>query len=701
MDSQEQDPAAGPSGEVEDAQKVVRLPRRRDGASQPAEPELHETVRGSKPGSRFLRLARRPKLRRVGAGEFEATEEVLRAATPLGRVWSDIRHTLIGEPLATAALPHQRLSKLKGLAIFSSDNLSSSAYATEEILLILILAGTSALTNAVPIALAIAILATIVVTSYVQLVRAYPGGGGAYRVTRENIGVAASLLGGSALIVDYILTVAVSTAAGVAAITSAFPELHDLKIELAIGSVALLTLGNLRGIRESGTLFAIPPYLFILSFGGMIVVGLVRLALGHDLTAAAPANVVEEGTQVVTIFLVLRAFSSGCAALTGIEAIADGTPSFKPPEARNASITLVWMAGILASFFIGTTVLATQLDVVPSETETVVSQIASAVLGSGFFYYAVQATTAMILLLAANTAFAGLPILASVMARDEVMPKQFSFRGERLAFSYGIIVLGVASAAVLLIFSASTHSIIPLYAFGVFTAFTLSQLGMVVHWRRSRASRWRLYLGINGLGALVTGVVALIVGATKFMDGAWLSMATMLAMVLVLWIIQRHYADAAAQLGRGLGDREDVAEHFYAASAGRPQTVIVPIEGIDRAVLRTIAYARTLSPNAVAIHVTDEREQAEPLREQWEASIPDVRLVILESPYRSLVEPIIAYIDLLDRAQPNHMVTVVLPEFVPKHFWERFLHNQLAVRLKKVLVNRPNTVLVDVPYHLR
>ena len=690
-----------PGGQAQDERAVVRLPRRRDGASMTPEPDLHETVRGSKPGSRFLRLPRRPKLRRVGAGEFAATEEVLRAATALGRFWTGVRHALIGEPLATAALPHQRLSKLKALAIFSSDNLSSSAYATEEILLVLILAGTAALTDAIPIAVAIAVLAAVVATSYSQLVRAYPGGGGAYVVTKVNLGRPASLLTGSALFVDYILTVAVSTAAGVAAITSALPELHALRVEIAIGFVALLTLGNLRGIRESGSIFAIPPYLFILAFGGMILFGVVRLLLGADLRAEAPADPIGEGTQAVTLFLVLRAFASGSAALTGIEAIADGVPSFKPPEARNAVTTLAWMAAILASFFIGTTFLATELDVVPSETKTVVAQIASTVFGDSVFFYAVQVATAMILVLAANTAFAGLPTLASVMARDEVIPKQFAFRGERLAFSNGILVLGAASAAVLFLFDAETHKIIPLYAFGVFMAFTLSQAGMVIHWRRAGGAGSRLSLAINGVGAAVTGIVALIVGGTKFLDGAWLSMAIMGALVLVLWRIQRHYADAAGQLGRGLTDTEDVAEHFYAASAGRPQTVIVPIESIDRAVLLTIAYARTLSPNAVAIHVTDEREQAEPLREQWEASIPDMRLIIVESPYRSLVEPIVAYIEQLDRAQPNHMVTVVLAEFVPKHFWERMLHNQLSLRLKKALANRPNTVLVDVPYHLR
>jgi amino acid transporter len=680
----------------------VRLQRQRDGPAQA--PELHETVQGSKPGSRFLRLTRRgaQKLRRVGESEFEVTELGTRPATVLGRLLADVRHFFLGRPLATAALSHERLSKLKGLAIFSSDNLSSSAYATEEILLVLMLVGTSALTNAIPIALAIAALAAIVASSYTQLVKAYPNGGGAYAVTKENLGVSASLLTGSTLFVDYILTVAVSTAAGVAAITSAIPELLDLRIELAAGFVALLTLGNLRGIRESGSIFALPPYFFILTFGGMLAVGLVRLALGHDLQAPAPADAVEGGAHALTVFLLLRAFSSGCAALTGIEAIADGVPSFKPPEAKNASTTLIWMAIILSSFFVGTTVLASQLDIVPSHSTTVVAQIAQTVFGdASIFFYMVQVGTALILILAANTAFAGLPTLASVMARDGVMPKQFSFRGDRLAFSNGIILLGLASIAVLIVFSADTHEIIPLYAFGVFMAFTLSQLGMVLYWRRTQDPGWRRSLLLNAVGAIATGVVTVIVGGTKFVDGAWLSMSAMGVLFLVLWLIRYHYVDANAQLERGLTGAGPVADFFYGVSAGRPQTVIVPVERIDRAVLRTIAYARTLSSNATAIHVTDEREEAEELRRLWDESVPDVPLIVVESPYRSLVEPLLAYLEALDRTQPNQMVTVVLPEFVPKHFWQRFLHNQLSLRLKKALLDRTNTVIVDVPYHLR
>ena len=692
-------PASPPPG---DDRTVVRLPRRRDDSST-TDPDLRVTVQGSRPGTRFLRLTRRgdEKLRRVGEGEFEATEAVLRAATPAGRVWADVRHLFIGQPLATAALSQERLSKFKGLAVFSSDNLSSSAYAAEEILLVLILAGTAALTNAVPIAFAIASVAAIVATSYAQLVRAYPGGGGAYEVTRQNMGTIASLLTGSTLIVGYTLTVAVSTAAGVAGITSAFPELIPLRIEIAVAFVVLITLANLRGIRESGTIFALPAYFFILSFGGMIVVGLVRIALGHELTAASPSEPVEAGAQALTVFLLLRAFASGSAALTGIEAIADGTPSFKPPEARNASITLVWMAVILAAFFIGTTVLATQMDITPSESKTVVSQIAATVFGGGVLFYVVQVATAMILILAANTAFAGLPTLASVMARDGAMPKQFAFRGDRLAFSNGIIVLGLASAGVLILFEADTHSIIPLYALGVFMAFTLSQAGMVIHWRRTRSPGWRRSLAINGVGCVVTAVVALIVGATRFLDGAWLSLVAIAVLLFVLWRIQSHYEDATGQLESGLGSVEPVRDFFHVASGGKSQTVIVPVESINRAVLTTIAYARALSPNATAIHVTDEREKAEVLRRQWETSIPDVPLVVVESPYRSLVEPLLVYIDALDRTRPDQMVTVVLPEFRPKHFWQRSLHNQLSLRLKKALLDRPNTVIIDVPYHLR
>jgi amino acid transporter len=697
----EQPKDAPPAEDPDDGRTVVRIPRP-GRATPPAEPELFETIQGAHPGDRTIRLPRagEQKLRRLGAGAFEATINVLRPTTKVGRAAANLRHVLIGRPMTTAELPHERLSKFKALAIFSSDNLSSSAYATEEMLLILILAGTGAFSYALPIALTLAILVAVVAISYMQLVRAYPRGGGAYDVTRVNIGKSASLLAGSTLCVDFILTVAVSTAAGVAAITSALPELHDIRIELALGFVAMLTLGNLRGIRESGTIFAIPTYFFILSFGAMIAVGLVRLALGDDLQAAHPEEAIEEGAAAVSLFLVLRAFSSGAAALTGIEALAEGVPSFKAPEARNAAVTMSWMALILATFFIGTTILATEMDIVPSESRTVVSQIAATVFGENVFFYSVQVGTALILVLAANTAFAGLPTLASVMARDGVMPNLFMFRGDRLAFSNGILVLGVASSIVLFLFDAETHSLIPLYAFGVFMAFTLSQSGMVIHWRRNREPRWRLYALINGVGAAITGVVALIVGVTKFTDGAWLSMTAMGILFLILWRIQSHYSDFQDDIGVGLSDPAAVAEAFYGVSAGRSQTVIVPVDQINRAVLRTAAYARTLSQAAVAVYVTDERDAGDMFRQHWEESVPDVPLVILESPYRSLIEPLMAYIESMDRTHPDQAVTVVLPEYVVKRFWHRALHNQLGVRLKKALVNRPNTVIVEVPYHL-
>ena len=431
----------------------------------------------------------------------------------------------------------------------------------------------------------------------------------------------------------------------------------------------------------------------------MIVVGLFRMAIGDNLTAPMPSDAIVPGTQALSLFLVLRAFSSGAAALTGIEALAEGTPSFKPPEARNAAITLSWMAAILACFFIGTTILATHMNITPSESKTVVSQIADTVFGKTVFFYMVQVGTAMILVLAANTAFAGLPTLASVMARDGVMPKQFAFRGDRLAFSNGIIVLGLASSCILVLFDADTHRLIPLYAFGVFVAFTLSQAGMVIHWKRAREPRWRLFALINGVGAVTTGVVAVIVGGTKFGEGAWLSMLAMALLYVVLWRIHSHYEDANEQLGRGLTGATEVAQHFYGVSSGRAQTVIVPVDEINRAVLRTLAYARTLSAHAVAVHVVDDREAGEEFRRQWEESIPDVPLVIVDSPYRSLVQPILAYIDGMDRSAPNQVVTVVLPEFVPKYFWQRFLHNQLAQRLKEALIRRPNTAIIEVPFH--
>src|SRR3990170_2854625 len=466
--------------------------------------ELREVRKGTKPGPRYARLTRRRDrpFEQIEPGEYRATEAAIRPRTTLEGLWLGFKRILVGAPLATSQLLEQRLSSPKALAVFASNNLSSSAYATEEILLILVLAGTVAFTWSIPIAAAIAALVVVVALSYSQVIRGYPGGGGSYAVAKENLGTLPGLVAGASLIVDYTLTVAVSTAAGVAAITSAVPELHDERILLAVLFVAGLTLANLRGLRESGTLFSIPTYFFMVSFAALIITGFVRLALGHDLVADTPRDAIEPGTQAVTLFLILRAFSSGSAALTGIEAVSTGVPSFKPPEARNANVTLAWMAAILTFFFLGLTVLAHQLDVAPSETKTVVAQIAQGVFGQTPLFYIVQVATTLILLLAANTSFVALPTLASVMARDRFLPRQFAFRGDRLAFSNGIIVLGLASAALVAIFGADTHRLIPLYALGVFIGFTLSQAGMVLHWYREGSAAAKASLAVNAVGAV-------------------------------------------------------------------------------------------------------------------------------------------------------------------------------------------------------
>ena len=676
-----------------------RVPRRRE----PLIPglELHEVRKGVKPGSRYVRVVPRSEqpFRRLGRPDLlQATEAAIRPRTALEAVWRQFKRLLVGVPLATAQLAHERLSKVKALAVFSSDLLSSSAYATEEILLILILAGTGAFNLSIPIALAIAALAAMVSTSYRQTIRAYPSGGGAYLVAKDNLGTLPGLAAGASLLVDYTLTVAVSVAAGVAAITSAAPALHDERVLLGVLFIGLVTVGNLRGIRESGTIFAVPAYIFIASFGSMLVVGLVRALLDADLRATAPPNAVAVGTQGVGLFLILRAFSSGSAALTGIEAVSNGVPNFKPPESKNAATVLVWMAVILTTFFVGLTVLAHQFDVAPSETKTVVAQVAQTVFGETPLFYIVQAATAMILVLAANTSFNGLPVLASVMARDRFLPRQFTFRGDRLALSYGIVGLGAASAGLLIIFTGDVHRLIPLYAVGVFTGFTLSQSGMVLHWRRTREKGWTRALAINGVGAAATGVVAVIIAFTKFTHGAWISILSIGLLIYLFTAIRRHYRRVDKQL--------EVTPPVEAPTGPQEalqhaQVVLVPVDDVNEAVRRTVEYARTVSENVTALHVSDDATEAEEMRQRWEEVIPDVPLVIIESPYRSFIAPILTYIDAIDRSYPGETITVVLPELVPNHFWQGFLHNQSSIPLKRILLSRPNTVVVGIPYRLR
>jgi amino acid transporter len=594
----------------------------------------------------------------------------------------------------------ERIPKTMALPIFSSDMLSSSAYATEEILLILLLASTAAFNWSIPIAIAIGVLVVIVAISYSQVIRGYPQGGGSYAVAKSNLGTIPGLVAGSSLVVDYILTVAVSTAAGVAAITSAVPELHDYRIEIAVASVVVITLANLRGLRESSSVFAVPAYFFIASMTALIVTGFVRIALGHDIHAGLSDESISAGGQGVTLFLILRALSSGASALTGIEAVSNGVPAFKPPEARNANITLAWMAGILSFFFIGLTILAHQLDAIPSHDKTIVAQIADGVFGHDALFYMIQIATMLILLLAANTSFAGLPALGSVMARDRVLPRQFAFRGDRLAFSHGILFLGLASAGLLVVFGAETHRLIPLYAVGVFTGFTLSQFGMVLHWRHERTSSARASLIVNVVGGTATLVVALIITATKFVDGAWLSLAAIGVLTVIFHQIHRHYAHVQEQLEVS-GPVTELPSIITPADQGRGRAVIMPIDELNQAVVHTLEFAKTISDNVTAVHITDDVEDGETLRASWEDAVPDTPIVIIESPYRSFLAPMLAYIDGIDRADPGAYITVVLPEFVPAHFWEGILHNQSASRLKRALIHRPNTVLINVPYHLR
>ena len=602
-----------------------------------------------------------------------------------------LKRVLVGPPMPLAQARHERLSKRVALAVFSSDALSSVAYATEEILLILVLAGTAALHYSVPIALAITALLAIVAISYQQTIHAYPSGGGSYIVARENLGSVPGLVAAAALLVDYVLTVSVSVAAGVAAVTSAMPHLAEHKVAIGVGCVAVIALANIRGVRESGRIFAVPTYFFIVSFGVLLLEGFYRLATG-SLPATPPPDM--PAMEALTWFLILRAFASGCTAMTGIEAISNGIPAFRPPESRNAAITLGWMAVILATMFVGLTVLADRLGVVPVETETVVSQIARRLHGTGVFYYMIQAATALILVLAANTSFADFPRLSSLLARDRYVPRQFANLGERLVFSNGIMVLGAMAAILLVIFGGETHALIPLYAVGVFISFTLSQSGMVRHWMRDRQPGWRHRAIINGTGAVATGVVTVVIGATKFTHGAWIVVLVIPTLVATFMAMRRHYDDVA----------EELSLEGLAAPPELRHTVLIIVGDLHRGVVRAVQYAKTLAAPTVAVRAvfveTDPAKTAK-LEEKWTRYGLGVPLVILNSPYRSLLRPLVEYLDALQAQGDDHMVTVVIPEFLPSKWWQHVLHNQTALLIKGTLLFRKNTVVVDVPYLLK
>ena len=607
-------------------------------------------------------------------------------------VLSQVKRFVVGEPIPSHLAHHERLSRFTGLAVLSSDPLSSVAYATEEILRVLILVGVGTLSLATPIAFVIAIILAVVVFSYRQTIYAYPGGGGAYIVSRDNLGEMPALIAAAALLIDYVLTVAVSIAAGVAAMTSAFPAWHIGRVEMALGFVAILMLGNLRGIRESGRIFALPAYFFVVSLLLLIAVGAWRAFVGA-IAPVAPVAPIPAAGETLTLFLLLTAFSNGCTAMTGVEAVSNGVPAFKPPEAKNAAATMLMMAVIAITMFTGITLLAHAYQVMPSEQETVISQIARGVFGGrGLPYFLVQIATMLILVLAANTAYADFPRLASILARDRYVPRQLMNQGDRLAFSNGIIGLSVFAGILLVIYAGDTHSLIPLYMIGVFVSFTLSQAGMVQHWRRLRGPGWKTSALINGFGATVTAIVLVVVSVTKSAEGAWVVLLLIPVHVVFFRVTKRHYENVARQLSLS-GGTEQVVRRY--------NTVLVPISGVHRAVVQAVEYAKTVSSDVRAIYVSIDPQHNEQLRRDWEQWGQGVPLVVLESPYRSLMEPFLEYIEQIDARSPDDFVTVVLPEFIPAKWWHHLFHNQRALLIKGALLFRPNVVVTSVPFHLK
>ena len=602
-----------------------------------------------------------------------------------------VNRLIVGAPIPSHLAHHERFSKVTGLAVLSSDPLSSVAYATEEILRVLTVGGVAALSLVTPIGAVIATMLAIVVFSYRQTIHAYPSGGGAYIVAKENLGRLPALVAASSLLIDYVLTVSVSIAAGVAAITSALPQWHVDPVVLCLVFVAILMLGNLRGVRESGQLFAGPTYVFIVSILVMIAVGSFRYFTGTLHEVPPPEHPLPPGTTMLPVFVLLTAFSNGCTALTGVEAVSNGVPAFRPPESKNAAQTLVAMAVMSITMFVGITLLAHAYGIVPNDAETVVSQLARATFGGrGVAYYLIQAATMAILVLAANTAYADFPRLSSILARDRFLPRQFMNQGDRLAFSNGIVILSVLASLLLLIFGGDTHALIPLYMIGVFVSFTLSQAGMVLHWRSLRGKGWRTSAAINGFGAVVTGVVLMIVAATKAAEGAWIILVMIPVLVGVFAITRRHYDHVASELT--LRD--------WQPDAPGGHVVLVPIGGIQRAVVKALQYARTLSSDVRAVYVEIDPAATAALREQWPAWGQGVQLVVLTSPFRSLMEPLLEYIEGAQRADPDGYVTVILPEFVPQRLWQHLLHNQHALLIKGALLFKPNVVVTSVPFHL-
>ncbi len=607
-----------------------------------------------------------------------------------------IKHLLIGSPLPTQQLADNRLNKVRALAAFSPDALSSIAYANQEIYLGLIVAGSAGLALAWPIGLTIAGLLFIVALSYFQTIHAYPSGGGSFIVARANLGTLAGLISATALLLDYLLNVAVSTTAGVAAIASAFPALWPYRVELALVVLVVITVINLRGLQETGTVMAVPVYIFLLAFFSMLVVGVVRLLIEGpgSLSATAPLP-----TQELSLYIVLHTFATGCTALTGIEAISNGVPIFKPPESKNAGRTLIAMAILMGALFVGSIGLTQAFAVVAGPDETILSALARRVLGDGLPYLVVQISTLLILAVAANTSFAGFPRVAALLAAEGFLPRQLTGLGDRLVFANGIVVLSIIGGGLIVLFNGETHALIPLFAIGAFLAFTLSQTGMIVHWWRERGSRWPLKMFINGLGALVTAITVIVVAISKFTEGAWITIVLIPIAVVVFYRIRGHYRAVGQQLTlRGLPP---------SIKPFPPPRVVMPISGVHRGIVEAIDFARSISNDVTVVYVELEPGAGERVRRTWQDWFPDVPLVIKPSPYRSIVGPLLDFLDETDlQRNDGQQAAIVLPEFVPAKWWHGLLHNQSAALIKSALLyNRRNRgyqrVIIDVPYHLR
>jgi amino acid transporter len=614
--------------------------------------------------------------------------------------YARVKKILFGRPLASDRLEHERLSKKTGLAVLSSDNISSVAYATEQTLIVLAVLGTAALSYVVPISAVIVGLVVLVALSYRQTIFAYPNGGGSYTVAKDNLGTTYGLIAAASLLTDYILTVSVSISSGIAAITSAYPSLIPHAVSLGIASIVVLMAVNLRGVRESGMAFSIPTYVFIVMMLGLIVTGIYRGILGHDAAPVVgpvrvdPVSAAHAGIGVPVgfafVFLILRGFAEGCVAITGTEAISNGVGAFRSPSAKNAATTLGWMAAILATFFIGTSYLARHYAVMPTPNETVLSQLGHHIFGGGAMYFALQYATFAILVLAANTAFADFPRLSSILAQDRYMPGQFSARGDRLAFSNGIVALSILAAILVWLFHGDTSALIPLYAIGVFICFTLSQVGMVVHWWRLKDAGWRARALLNGVGALATAVVFVVQVLTKFTEGAWVVVLIIPAIILLLRKIHRHYDSFSSEI-EYTGHSPLMFLHH---------TVVVPVNGITKPVAGALVYATTISDDVRAVYVEDDPASGQKLLSEWNKWDIGVDLAVLPSPYRSVLKPIVAYVRGLTRRGESDLVTIVVPEIVPRKWWEHLLHNKTALYIRTAFLFRPNVVVTAVPYLL-